>query len=218
MDLPPEPSKILERMYMEDRYCDLNIETPQGFLSAHKSVCYGMSDWDEHEHELHSERDKDCGFLWMEIALAADKYQLPHLKAKCIEYLLQPFPGAYDDWPHILIKNAIWLYEGDRREVLGAVVMEHHVVEIARKLEYIQAEEGEWQLLLACPELLGDVVQRVASTSQAVQRLENPEAIRQPAYLRPQGGGEEHQQSEPGPQGAPREKVILKLRKPSSQA
>lgn len=105
------------------------------------------------------------------------QYQLPSLKQE-VEHWLDPL-GPVSDYVEI----ALWLYQEERRQVVGAQRTREIMEDIAANMVEI-LNDDRWEKIQECPELAKDLMRFVAQESSRVnkrRRLIDPKHLRKPA-------------------------------------
>ncbi|KAF7185752.1 hypothetical protein HII31_12854 [Pseudocercospora fuligena] len=140
--------------------------------------CYGIFDVTKAIPANYSESvGKTIAFL--EMIIAADKYQLPVLKEELV--------GASrdvinDHMSGTCVDLAKWAYEAERRFVLGTRVMQELVRNIVYETQgVLSGASDQWDGLAECPELLKDVVRLLAQSSDITDKGDDWE---EPDYLK----------------------------------
>lgn len=83
------------------------------------------------------------------------------------------------------METALWIYQEDRRQVIGAQRTRDIVDALATKMAEI-LEDGRWEKIQSCPELCKDLFRFVAQRSSRVldrDKLIDPEHLREPTRV-----------------------------------
>ncbi|CAK1366843.1 unnamed protein product [Cercospora beticola] len=127
------------------------------------AYCYGL--YNAKDFDIDSPAD-DGWIIYCELLVAADKYRIEGLKIMVTKYLEHQMASELMGGDLSLI--ALWLYEGERRQIFGPRLTRKVMIELALQLDFVM-NHGYWPGVLRCPELVTDLMGFVARRSSRVE-------------------------------------------------
>ncbi|PPJ53823.1 hypothetical protein CBER1_03282 [Cercospora berteroae] len=171
--------------WKEARAGIVEMPEPEHIVRAVLAYCYGLFNTEDFDREFYPFEiiyDKQIGHC--ELLVAADKYRMDGLRAMVTDHLVDKM---YGDWNgDDLASIALWLWEGERRQIFGPQLTRKVMIELAFELDALIGDPGEWARIASNVDLSRDLVRFVARRSSRVRiRDEPPDDTydRTPEYL-----------------------------------
>lgn len=104
--------------------------------------------------------------------LTHEQYRMESLKTVVTDHLVDKMSG---DWSgDDLASIALWLWEGERRQIFGPQLTRKVMIELALELDWVIGSTGEWARIASNVELSRDLVRFVARRSSRVRIYDEP--------------------------------------------
>ncbi|GIZ48555.1 hypothetical protein CKM354_001160900 [Cercospora kikuchii] len=159
--------------WKEARAGVVEMPEPEYIVSAVLAYCYGLFNTEDFDREVYPydwRYGEKIGYC--ELLVAADKYRMEGLKIMVTDHLVDKMS---EDWNgDDLASIALWLWEGERRQIFGPQLTREAMIELALELDFLIGSMGKWVRIASNVELSRDLVRFVARRSSRVRIYDEP--------------------------------------------